>query len=237
MEEAPPPAAERVSYGGAPNQFVEFRYPTNGTSAPLVVFIHGGFWRAKFGLAYAGHICQALTAAGWITANLEYRRAGQDGGGWPGTFHDIRCALAVARGDRPHTACVVLGHSAGGQLALRIAGEATGLSGVIGLAAVSNPRRAWELGLGSGAAAEFFGGTPQELPGAYSMPEPLCPAVLIHGTADDIVPVEMSREFAGAEVLEIAGADHFDVVDPLTEPFKLVVASLERFRPIPHRTR
>jgi hypothetical protein len=52
--------------------------------------IHGGFWRAKYDLAHAGHMCAALTASGIATWNLEFRRAGNRGGGWPGTFEDVR---------------------------------------------------------------------------------------------------------------------------------------------------
>lgn len=237
MQEAPPPAHERVVYGGDANHFVEFRYPATYTVAGLAIMIHGGFWRARFDLTYAGHPCAALTSAGWITANIEYRRVGQEGGGWPGTIEDVHGAVALARERHPAPPCVVLGHSAGGHLALCAAGEAIGLAGVIGLAAVSNPRRAWELGLGSGAAAEFFGGSPHEFPERYSMRAPLCPVVLIHGTEDETVPVEMSRTFAGAQVIEIPGADHFDIIDPQTEPFRQLTASLERFRPTPHPIR
>jgi len=59
----------------------------------MIVMIHGGFWRSRYDLSHAGHFCAALTAAGFPTANIEYRRTGEPGGGWPGTFEDLRSAF------------------------------------------------------------------------------------------------------------------------------------------------
>ena len=228
MEATPPPADERLFYGAHPSEFVDFRYPAPAGGAPLAINIHGGFWRARRDLAHAGHLCAAFAAAGFVTANVEYRRAGEEGGGWPGTIDDVRTAVRFVRERFPDASfTVLLGHSAGGHLALAVAAETKGLNAVLALAAVSDPRRAWELGLGDGAAAEFFGGTPAEFPERYAMNRPLCPVVLIHGAADDIVPVEMSRAFAGALLIEIPGADHFDLIDPETPAFAEVLGCLK----------
>src|ERR1700741_2192630 len=89
---APPPADARISYGSDPNQFLDLRLPKTKTARPLAINIHGGFWRARYDLTHAGHLCAALTAKGLATANVEYRRVGNVGGGWPGTFADIRAA-------------------------------------------------------------------------------------------------------------------------------------------------
>jgi len=89
----------------------------------------------------------------------------------------------------------------------------------VALGPVADPRRAWELNLGSGAAAEFFGGSPSEFPERYRMQRPLCPVTIVHGTADEIVPVELSCGYPGARVIEIADGDHFDPIDPLTQAF------------------
>ena len=91
----PPPRADaRLTYGSDPNQFFDLRLPAarNKGPHPLVINIHGGFWRARYNLDHAGHLCAALTARGLATANLEYRRVGNEGGAWPGTFADIRAA-------------------------------------------------------------------------------------------------------------------------------------------------
>ena len=96
LSSLPPPADKRLSYGSDPNQFLDLRLPTSTGKAKspysLVINIHGGFWRAKYNLDHAGHLCAALTAKGLATANLEYRRVGNEGGAWPGTFADIRSA-------------------------------------------------------------------------------------------------------------------------------------------------
>src|ERR1700719_1354052 len=93
----PPPADARIAYGADPNQFLDLRLPAREkgqTLSPLVINIHGGYWRAKYNLDHAGHLCAALTTKGLATANLEYRRGGNDGGAWPGTFADIRSAYS-----------------------------------------------------------------------------------------------------------------------------------------------
>src|SRR6266436_9645968 len=87
---APPKADARVVYGSDANQFLDLRLPKGKGPHALAIVIHGGFWRAKYDLGYAGHLCAALTAKGIATANLEYRRVGNTGGGWPGTFADVR---------------------------------------------------------------------------------------------------------------------------------------------------
>jgi acetyl esterase/lipase len=227
MNEPAPPADERVPFGAHLSQFVDFRYPA-GRPRALAINIHGGFWRARFDLTHAGHPCVALTAAGYLTANIEYRRVGEDGGGWPGTIEDVRCAVRSVRERNPDLAAVLLGHSAGGHLALCMAAEMPDLRGVIAFGAVCNPCRAFHLNLGSGAAAEFFGGSPTQFPDRYAMAAPVCPTLLIHGTNDEVVPVEMAREFVGARLIEIAGADHFDPIDPETAAFQETLTAIER---------
>src|SRR5215472_3775377 len=88
----PPAADHRLAYGSDPNQFGDLRLPKSAASGklfPVVLNIHGGFWRAKYDLAHAGHLCAALTQKGIATWNVEYRRVGNEGGGWPGTFEDV----------------------------------------------------------------------------------------------------------------------------------------------------
>src|SRR5256885_10154763 len=122
-----PPADARIAYGADPNQFLDLRLPLSTSKEksgpfPLLINIHGGFWRAKYNLDHAGHLCAALTAKSIATANVEYRRVGNEGGAWPNTFADIRAAYQFLR---QHAAehkvdprrMVVMGHSAGGQLA------------------------------------------------------------------------------------------------------------------------
>lgn len=227
---------ERVYYGREASQFVEFRRAAGEDPAPLAVMIHGGFWRVRFGLDHAAQVCDALAAAGYATANLEYRRVGEPGGGWPGTLRDVKAGVEFARdhageygGDPART--VVLGHSAGGHLALWVAAEIQDLTRVIGLGPVANLELAFTLGLSNCAVADFLGGSPGDFPERYAEADParltLVPRVLIHGDADDIVPVELTRRFAGAgKRIEIPGADHSMVIDPAHEAWNVVLAEM-----------
>ena len=141
---------ERIPYGRDAGQFFALWHPKSEL-AGFAVFIPGGFWREKYDLSHANPFCAALAAVGVIKANLEYRRVGQPGGGWPGTFEDVVAGVKAASqlvGRLP----VVVGHSAGGHLALRLASDPVRLKAVIGLA--------------NGAVVEFMGGTPVAMPTA-----------------------------------------------------------------------
>jgi len=240
MNDTPAAAEARLSYGPHPSQFVDFRRAALvGGARPLVVMIHGGFWRARRDLTYAGHLCVALGREGFATANIEYRRVGEEGGGWPGTLEDAAQAVRFAReragefhADAART--LVMGHSAGGHLALWISSEIPDVAGAISLAGASDLHRSYDLNLGEGAAAEFMGGAPDELPERYAVADPALrpartPRVLIHGDADDIVPVEVSRGFPEPRrLVEIPGADHHALIDPASAAWSEVVSEIRR---------
>jgi acetyl esterase/lipase len=234
----PPRADLRVSYGGDANQFVDLRLPKGKGPRGSAIVIHGGFWRAKYDLGYAGHLCAALTAKGIATANLEYRRVGNVGGGWPGTFSDVRAGYQyLVQNSRKYEfdfrRVVVLGHSAGGQLGLCLAAHESGVKGVISLAGVADLQRAYSLHLSNDAVVEFLGGTPVQAADHYREADPMklairAPQWMVHGAEDDIVPVAFSRDYVGAKqkmkentrLVEIAGAGHFEVVDPRAAAWK-----------------
>jgi acetyl esterase/lipase len=216
---------ERLGYGNDANQFLEVWHPKRA-AAGFAVFVHGGFWRAKYDLSHASPFCAALAERGITTANLEYRRVGQPGGGWPGTFEDVVAGLNAVSG-RVGIAPVAVGHSAGGYLALRLAGEPVPLKRVIALAPVADLRLAYELNLSNGAVVDFLGGTPEAVPSHYDEAcagthESSTGRVIIHGTKDEDVPIDISRAFmkarqADAEppsLLEIPDSGHMDLIDP-----------------------
>jgi acetyl esterase/lipase len=245
LSQPQPSPDERVAYGADSNQFLEARLPHTKAPHPVLLNIHGGYWRAKYGLAHAGHLCEALRAAGVATFNVEYRRVGNPGGGWPGTFEDIRSAYRFLQQERSRfqldlDRLVVMGHSAGGQLALCLAAHETSVHTsvhrVISLAGVVDLKKAFALHLSNDAAAEFMGGKPDAVPEHYREADPMEFSIpqtrqwLLHGTEDDTVPPEFSRNYVAqkkkageaVELLEIQRAGHFDLIDPVSEAFRQV---------------
>jgi acetyl esterase/lipase len=225
----PAPAPDYViSYGPGSEQVADLWLPAQPVGlagdGALILLLHGGFWRAAFDRMHARPMAAALAAEGFAVCVPEYRRTGQDGGGWPGTFDDVALAVDVlpglateASGAAPAgtaaRAPVLAGHSAGGHLALWAAvrgrlpvgsrwhsGAAVG--GVVALAAVSDLTGCAEQDLGGGAAAALMGGGPGEWPDRYALADPMllppgtAPARLVHGETDDIVPCGMSVAYA-----------------------------------------
>jgi acetyl esterase/lipase len=217
--------SKRISYGPAPSQFADLRLPEATGPHPLVVLFHGGFWRAAYGLEPLDALATALTReCGVATWNVEYRRVGEPGGGWPGTFDDAVSAMGAVPVDDSRV--VLLGFSAGGQLALWLARRVAAL-GVVALAPVSDLERAAQLGMNRGIVPELLGGTAVDVPERYAAASParLLPLgvrqVLVHGTEDDQVPLALSESYveraraAGdlAELRTLEGANHFDLMD------------------------
>lgn len=234
LSRTPPPADARIPYGSDPNQFGDLRLPAGKAKAPfpVVMNIHGGFWRAKYDLMHASHLCAALTKVGIATWNLEYRRVGNPGGAWPGTFEDITNGYRflkqlAAKHPLDLKRFVVMGHSAGGHLAIALAGHQPDIHGAVSLAGVLDLHRAWELHLSNDAVVEFLGGTPVQMPDHAREADPMQLKVkaaqhLIHGSDDDVVPVEISRNYADRKkrkgekvtLTELPKTGHFELIDP-----------------------
>lgn len=242
----PPKADRRVHYGSGEFHYADVRMPQGKGPFAVVMNIHGGFWRAAYDLVHAGHLCVGLTKAGLATFNVEYRRVGNPGGTWPGTFEDIRNAYgylqqnAAGLGFDPKR-ILVMGHSAGGQLALCLAAHEPGIRRVVSLAGVVDLQRAFELHLSNDAVVEFLQGTPQQVPEHYREASPImlkvaASQVLIAGDKDDVVPPEMSRGYVSkkkregeqVKLVEIPKCDHFDLIDPSSEAFKTVVVEVKK---------
>jgi acetyl esterase/lipase len=237
---APKPDA-RLAWGKLTSQFGDLRMPKGKGPFPVVICIHGGYWRAAYDLTYAGHMCAALTQAGYATWNLEYRRLGESGGGWPGTMDDVLAGAQyipklASKYNLDLNRVVATGHSAGGQLALWLAAQNIGLRGVTALAGVCDLRRAWELKLSDTVVEQLLGGTPKQVPKRYDTASPIerlpmkTPQRLVHGTADDIVPFEMSERFArqsrNGKLIKLERAGHFQLVDPRAKEWTTVQKSI-----------
>jgi acetyl esterase/lipase len=222
--------SETLRYGDDPSQFVELRRPAGYGPHPLVLVLHGGFWRAKYTLSTMAAASTALTAAGWASANVEYRRNG------PGAYRDMLDDVLAARGcldAEPGLGPIVaLGHSAGGHLGLWLAAGGA-VAGVVGLGAVCDLEDAAAGRLGSRAVQELLGGEVSDVPGAYGEADPGrklplgVPQVLVHGVLDDTVPIEHARRYAaragsGCRLVELDGVGHFEVIDPRTSAWPAV---------------
>lgn len=259
LARTPVAATMRVPYGDAPQQFGDLFLPEGRKGpCPAVIAIHGGFWRNAYGLEHLSHLCDGLTKDGIAVWSLEYRRLGDPGAGWPGTFQDVARGAAhlwtIGKEHGIDTGNVtVLGHSAGGHLAVwlasldrvprgsEIAMKPLPLHAAISLAGVLDLRRAWELRLSDDVVEEFLGGSPVEVPDRYAAASPvaLLPTKrlvgLVHGTNDTVVPAEISRAYrraanaAGdpAVLMELPGCGHYELIDP-TSTWGPVVATLAR---------
>lgn len=227
LSRPPVPATRRVSYGADPNQFADLRLPADGSTRHVVVVIHGGYWRKAYGLDHISHLCAALTSKGVATWSLEYRRIGQDGGAWPGTWHDIQAGIAAARRELKPQRLTVIGHSAGGHLTLLAARE-PGVDRAISLAGVTDLRKAWELKLSRGVIAEFLGDPPDARIAQASPIElsaPRAETILIHGRRDEDVPFDFSERYAAkfaSKLIALPDAAHFEVIDPLSKEWPLI---------------
>jgi acetyl esterase/lipase len=216
------PAEKTLSYGDDPLQFGEY-WPSE-PGAPLLLLIHGGCWLQQFTLEHVRPLASRLASEGIAVLSIEYRRIGDPGGGFPGTFEDITRAALMAE-QLPHESMFVAGHSAGGHLALWLAGtiELSKLKGAIGLAAISN-LDTYAVGQ-SGcekATSQLLGGMPNEVPERYQAASPhrleFAPSVLLlHGDKDPIVSISQSEQFClrqNCELVTLSGSSHFDLIDP-----------------------
>jgi acetyl esterase/lipase len=253
-----------VRYGPDRSQRADLHLPVGPGPHPVMVLIHGGSWTSRYGRIVMRGLAGDLLRRGWAVWNIEYRRVG-NGGGWPATFEDVAAAmdhLAGLDGPLDLTAVSVLGHSAGGHLALwaasrdRLPAGAPGrveggpplrLAQAIAQAGVCDLAGAYRRWRG-GAARGLMGGGPDELPDRYAAGDPMAlipPAtavLLVHGVLDEVVSIELSRSYAKAvegagatvELVEIAGAAgrHRAHIDPRGEAWAAVTARLAHPRPV-----
>jgi acetyl esterase/lipase len=229
----------RIPYGDDALQFGELWLPDVGPGpVPTVVLIHGGFWRNRYALDLMDPLAADLAQRGFAAWNIEYRRVGDAGGGWPGTFDDIAAAVdhlatIAAENGLDTSKVAVVGHSAGGHLALWAAGRADAavVPGIaIGQGPVVDVVACAEAGLSNGAAIELLGGGPDEVPERYAFATPHLRAgprmVAVVGSEDVNVPPAFSQ--GPPEVVTIDGADHFDLIDPTHAAWTAVVELLVR---------
>jgi acetyl esterase/lipase len=250
-----------LRYGPGPDQFGELWSAAGDGPHPVVALLHGGYWRSRYRLDVMHALAADLQRRGLTAWNIEYRRVGGPGGGWPGTFEDVAAAFdaladhAAAHGlDLGRVA--VVGHSAGGQLALWLAGRARlGRGGagalpggpprvspavVVALAGVCDLVAANRRRLSDNAVAGLLGGDHERWPERYRVASPtaLLPLgvrqILVHGTADTSVPFTLSADHRAAAsaagddctLLELPGVDHFALIDPGSMAWRATMRAL-----------
>lgn len=234
-------ADEQFSYGDDPLQTIytwHGRSSTNEMYADkALIFIHGGCWLNAYGYEHAKGMYHALAELGMGVYVTEYRRVGDEGGGWPGSLDDVTQAISTAlkriENEGRYTNIYIAGHSAGGHLALlaaqRLSSSSLSLSRanikrIIGLAAITDIQ-SYAMGHNScqSATAKFMNGTPEDVPTAYqrATPRPThgsLPITLLQGDADSIVPARHAV-LSGTNPKIIKNGGHFDWLHPESTSF------------------
>lgn len=233
-----PEPGSRTAYGEHPSQFFEFWAPDVKVPRGRAILVHGGWWRDTHDLSLMHNLCRTLVTERWEVFNVEFRRTGLDGGRWPCSLTDVQEALRRIQefgvpGDGP---VVLIGHSAGAHLAM-LSCQPLNPALLVALAPVTDLRESGALDLGEGAVADFLGPAyPEAVDDASPVHHvPLgVNQLLVHGTNDLRVPVAQSRSYARkaasagdqVELVEIAGGDHFCVIDPFSAGCAIWVSQL-----------
>lgn len=232
------PMTSKLVYGDDDNQYIEVwaanQRPEIAPVSAGLILVHGGCWLADYSVDHVRALASALSDKSYNVFAVEYRRTGQAGGGWPGSLNDVRAAIKNVRDTYPKMALSVIGHSAGGHLAVLTGTDPTlRLTSVIGLAPITDMSSYAKGESGcEQAAVKFMGGDESSNKTAYALANTrdkkiVVPLYLLGSRDDKIVPVEQikhdqARHFVGDNI------GHFDWVHPQTEAFQHLLNTLSR---------
>jgi acetyl esterase/lipase len=229
------PGSVAITYGEHPNCVGDLRASDVGGPQPLAIVIHGGF--NVLTRTYTAPLAIALTRLGIATWNISYRHS------FDLTLADLGAAVAYASRLPVETVGppVVVGHSAGGWMALWLAASEH-VSGTVGLAPVSDLEAMARGRIGAGAAQWWLGSEPDDRPDIYEKARlpvvgHLAPRLIVHGSVDENVPVAHSRAYASTareagqhlEFVELDTVGHFELIDPRSEPGMIALDQIDRF--------
>jgi acetyl esterase/lipase len=217
--------AATASYGAHPEQVAELWLPAGAGPHPGVVLVHGGCWRAAYGRELEHRVAADLASRGLAVWNVEYRRL-DCGGDWPAPLEDVVAAATALPMEIDAGRLAIAGHSAGGHLAL-LAAARLRVRGVLAQAPICDLPLAAELGACAGAVERLIA---QGAPSPIDAP-PDTEVLLVHGDADEDVPVALSRRYAAgghAVYVELVGCGHMEHLDPASEAGRLAGNWLSR---------
>lgn len=225
-----------LAYGAESDQVVDIRFGGHRAAhRPLLVLLHGGFWRPKYDRAESASMAAALASEGWTVATAEYRRIPGDP---DSTLHDIATVIEdLASAVMQHNGRIILiGNSAGGYLALWAAAAYTGpgLYGILALAPIADLRLAHEQNLGSGAVVDFLGAAPIDRSDIDScqLDSPAVPVTIVHGEEDATVPLVISESYLAihpkTRLVRLKDIGHFALIDPISKAWSTVVEELRQ---------
>ena len=226
--------AQTQDYGSSPqNTVVNIR--GSDSSRGVVTLIHGGCWSNAYDRSHMLPMAEALSSMGYDVWVPEYRRVGDEGGGWPGSLEDIIAAVEFVT-DKTGQEPILVGHSAGGHLALRAAQTGLAIDGVVGLAPITDlVSYGAESGSCQSMVAPFMGDdtySPDEnyRDASVNLNAITVPVAVVIGDEDPIVGASQVAVFDSGQVIKVKGAGHFDVIHPKTEAFSAVLAALEAMK-------
>lgn len=213
---------ETVPYGLIDDQLMDGRRPRRDPRRGVVILVHGGFWMEAWRRDLMDGLAVDLAERGWESWNVEYGRVGGTGG-WPRSVDDVVAAIDAVSETAAADSVILIGHSAGAQLALLAAGRRPELvEQVVSLAGLCDLEAALQQRLGGGAVERFLDGAPPAAASPVEQMQPAVPVVLAHCAGDTVVPVHQSRRYAevaagagvGVDLLELDQGNHMSLIEP-----------------------
>ena len=216
-----------LSYGKNVDQVIDFYLPIE-PDKQTIVLIHGGYWRPEYDRKHLAPLAKKFADLGWPVALIEYRRII---GNPDATLDDVLSAIKEV--SQRYEKLLLIGHSAGGHLAL-LAANKFKVEGVIALAPVCDLLKAEELDLDEGAVSDFLGAPALLRIDLDPMRQPALniPTTLIHGSLDIRVPAAFSRDYvlsaaqSNIKLIELESAGHFELIDPRHSVLNLITTEL-----------